>query len=288
MKRTGLRTNLLIRVLGFCAIGILTGTSSALAVDTGNGGFAGPGDQVAKRLATGPVEIPKAIFAQGEKPAIFQYESSDLAKVGATAVEVFRVSDGAVIRTWSIDAAAPAGQVEWDGTVEGRPVPTGKYAFRFAGQASAASAKDAVEKPFKVYDHIFPIRGKHDLGQSRTNNFGGGRGHQGQDMMAACGTPLVASHAGEVIYAGYQGAAGNYAVIQGPDGESSAYLHMRSKAVVAKGEQVLTGQQIGEVGTTGRSTACHLHFELWTAPGWQQGGRAYNPLAKLRKWDSWS
>jgi murein DD-endopeptidase MepM/ murein hydrolase activator NlpD len=51
---------------------------------------------------------------------------------------------------------------------------------------------------------------------------------------------------------------------------------------------VRTGEPIGAVGSTGSSTACHLHFELWTAPGWYEGGSPIDPLALLRKWDSYS
>jgi murein DD-endopeptidase MepM/ murein hydrolase activator NlpD len=41
------------------------------------------------------------------------------------------------------------------------------------------------------------------------------------------------------------------------------------------------------VGETGRASGCHLHFELWTAPGWYKGGRAVDPLPTLRRWDSY-
>lgn len=135
-------------------------------------------------------------------------------------------------------------------------------------------------------DHVFPIRGRHDLGQSPTNGFGGGRGHKGQDMFASCGTPLVAVAAGRVLFAGSQSAAGNYVVTRQPDGKSYVYMHMRDSALVKTGQRVRTGQRIGYVGETGRATGCHLHFELWTAPGWSRGGHAIDPLPTLRAWDS--
>lgn len=132
-------------------------------------------------------------------------------------------------------------------------------------------------------DGVFPIRGRYDFGTA-TNRFGGGRNHQGQDILAACGLRVVAAHAGTVSWARYDDAAGNYAVVQAPDGTSQVYMHMRDAALVRRGDDVAAGQQIGFVGSTGRSTACHLHFELWTAPGWYTGGTAVDPLPSLKRW----
>ena len=48
---------------------------------------------------------------------------------------------------------------------------------------------------------------------------------------------------------------------------------------------MVTGQPIGFVGRTGDATACHLHFEMWPAPGWYTGGSAVDPLPSLKAWD---
>lgn len=135
-------------------------------------------------------------------------------------------------------------------------------------------------------DDVFPIAGAHTYGQSAANRFGGARGHQGQDVFAACGTPLVATGEGTVIKAAFQANAGNYVVIQRADGTSNAYMHMRAPAAVSAGATVTGGQRLGVVGETGRATGCHLHFELWTAPGWYRGGHAIDPLGTLRGWDA--
>ena len=132
----------------------------------------------------------------------------------------------------------------------------------------------------------FPIRGKHDMGQSATNNFGGQRNHGGQDMFAACGTPLVAVRDTKVQYAAFQDRAGNYLVLQDAQGQSYVYMHMLRPALVRRGQTVRQGQQVGLVGETGRATGCHLHFELWTAPGWYTGGSAIDPLSQLRAWEA--
>jgi murein DD-endopeptidase MepM/ murein hydrolase activator NlpD len=132
---------------------------------------------------------------------------------------------------------------------------------------------------------VFPVRGPHSYGTA-VNRFGGGRGHGGQDVLAACGTPLVAALAGEVTHRSVQGRAGNYVVVRADDGTSQAYMHLRAPATVTRGQRVAAGQPLGEVGRTGRASACHLHFELWTAPGWHAGGAAIDPLSLLRSWDA--
>ena len=105
-------------------------------------------------------------------------------------------------------------------------------------------------------------------------------------MFADCGTPLVAAHGGTVKFAGTQRLAGNYVVIAGDDGNDHVYMHLRDPALVAKGAAVSTGQQIGFVGDTGRAHGCHLHFEVWSAPGWYSGGSPVDPLPSLQAWDA--
>ncbi|MBI5104070.1 MAG: M23 family metallopeptidase [Solirubrobacterales bacterium] len=151
---------------------------------------------------------------------------------------------------------------------------------------AVASQSGRPTMEIELLDAIFPIRGEHDLGQSATNGFGGARGHKGQDMFAGCGTPIVAARGGTVTWAAYHSRAGNYAVITDDTGRSHAYMHMRRPALAKRGEKVLTGQPIGEVGESGRASGCHLHFELWTAPGWYKGGEAVDPLPELRRWDA--
>ena len=132
---------------------------------------------------------------------------------------------------------------------------------------------------------VFPVAAKHDFG-TVVNRFGGGRGHQGQDILAACGSPIVAALAGEVIAARWQSAAGNYVVVESPDGTSQVYMHMLAPSALRVGDQVSAGSAIGDVGQTGHASACHLHFESWTAPGWYRGGHPVDPLPALRRWDA--
>jgi len=99
----------------------------------------------------------------------------------------------------------------------------------------------------------------------------------------------VAARGGRVQYSGYHGEAGNYIVIDGSaTGTDYAYMHLAEPSPFRKGDRVYTGQRIGSVGRTGNATACHLHFELWTAPGWYEGGHPFDPLPSLKAWDAWS
>lgn len=257
-------------------------------------------DATGQRLGPLPVTIAAApkirdldesgnsgFFYAGKGKPEFRFSAD---RAISTTVELVRESDGTAVRTWQASAGPGRdGVVRWNGRGPGGPQPSGSYRFRLSGPnaASASVGAGAVER-FTFYDHIFPIRGKHNLGYSDTNNFGGGRNHGGQDMFAKCGTPLVAARGGKVRYAGYGGATGNYVVIDGQGTDVDyVYLHLRLPALVRTGDRVYTGQGIGEVGETGRAQGCHLHFEMWSGP-WYAGGKAFDPLPQLKVWDSYS
>jgi murein DD-endopeptidase MepM/ murein hydrolase activator NlpD len=139
--------------------------------------------------------------------------------------------------------------------------------------------------------HVFPVRGPHDFGGANAD-FGSGRAghsHQGHDVFARCGTPLVAARGGKVQFEQYHAAGGHYIVIDGDrTGIDYAYMHLQSASPFDKGDRVRTGQRIGSVGESGNARGCHLHFEMWAGPGWYQGGRPIDPLRALKAWDSWS
>jgi hypothetical protein len=90
--------------------------------------------------------------------------------------------------------------------------------------------------------------------------------HQGIDFGAPQGTEILAAQGGEIVDIGYNDAAGNYIVIDHGNGYRTRYLHMREGSPFAagshRGARVEQGQVIGYVGTTGRSTGPHLHFEI--------------------------
>ncbi|MGB3192142.1 peptidoglycan DD-metalloendopeptidase family protein [Lyngbya sp. PCC 8106] len=103
-----------------------------------------------------------------------------------------------------------------------------------------------------------------------------GRMHRGIDIAAPIGTPIFAAAPGVITYAGWNsGGYGNLVEIEHPDGSLTLYAH-NSRVLVNKGQKVAQGHQIAEMGSTGRSTGPHLHFEIHPS-----GQGAVNPMALL-------
>jgi murein DD-endopeptidase MepM/ murein hydrolase activator NlpD len=211
-------------------------------------------------------------------------------------------ASGAVVKTFYRENVAPdvENKVRWDGTTnEGRPARNGRYTFRISPQSGAATAPAArkatgsttLSLGFAFYGYAFPVLGPHEFGMS-AGRFGAARSghtHQGQDVMAACGLPLVAARGGRVQTATWDDAAGNYIVIDGKGtGNDFMYAHLAEPSPLHEGDTVRTGQPIGIVGETGDAQGCHLHFEIWSAPGWYEGGSPFDPLPLLEKWDAYS
>lgn len=247
------------------------------------------------------VESRKAFF-DGKRPAALNYLIQGGAPVRVT-VSLFRAGTETVVASWSPGLVAPGSvqRIRWNGIDANtrKSGARGRYEFRVytAGETAASdTARSAQTRPtaassFLFLDHQFPIRGRHDYGEGAAR-FGAGRSghtHQGHDVFAKCGTPLVAARGGVVKFAGWQGNAGNYLVIDGQaTGVDYAYMHMAEPPLFKKGDVVRTGEQIGFVGDTGDAHGCHLHFEEWSAPGWYTGGSPLDPLADLRAWDQYS
>lgn len=229
-----------------------------------------------------------ALLAGGRRQALVAYRVDGAAPAGA-AIEAVRTADGAVVRRWPIEGEQGERELRWDGYAGDVQVRTGTYLLRLDEQAAGvATILPGSDTQLRVIEALFPIRAKHVLARTPTQRFGGGRGHQGNDVFARCGAPLAAQSKGVVHAAGFHGAAGNHVVVNTPDGGSYAYMHMRDPALVRKGERVHAGERLGVVGQTGRASECHLHFELWSAPGWYQGGSPLDPGPSLARWDAWS
>ena len=256
----------------------------------------GPRDPGAPRLETG-ISSGKVFFA-GTKVR-FSYRVNDDEPVPVT-VELARVDDGVVVRRWQPGTVEPntVHTIRWNGEPgPGMRAGAGRYVFRVTARSSdgafarSSGTSDATRDAFDFYGHIFPIRGGHDYGGAGSR-FGSGRAghsHQGQDVFARCGTKLVAARAGRVQFNQYHDSAGYYMVIDGYKSNFDyVYMHMQDRSPFRAGDRVRTGQMIGRVGDSGNAQGCHLHYEMWSAPGWYDGGNPLDPYRYLKTWDSWS
>jgi murein DD-endopeptidase MepM/ murein hydrolase activator NlpD len=246
--------------------------------------------RISKLVAKRKAKPTKLFYLNGlTKPSITVTASAP----GAAAVDVKTASTGEVAATIPVTFAAPGSQtVTWNGIGStGAGAPEGSYRMS-VGDPGTAQAAGVQPKAFAFYWHAFPLPGPHDYG-GNGSRFGAkrpGHIHQGQDLSARCGEKLYVAAGGVVTAKAYQaGGAGYYVVIKGSaTGRSYVYFHMIKPSWAVKGQTVFTGQQIGKVGNTGSSSGCHLHFELWTPPGWYEGGDAYDPLPELKLWDAYS
>ena len=109
----------------------------------------------------------------------------------------------------------------------------------------------------------------------RNDPFTGGLAmHEGLDFTASSGTPVVASAKGTVTRSGWDLGYGNVVEVQHAEGFATRYAHL-SKRLVQPGDQVERGGILGEVGSTGRSTGPHLHYEVFSKE------RVINPVQVL-------
>ncbi len=127
------------------------------------------------------------------------------------------------------------------------------------------------------FDH--PVAGPHrtssGFGNRRDPINGRTRRHEGLDFAAPVGTAITAAAEGTVTYAGRQGAYGNVIKIRHAFGFETVYAHLH-RIHVAVGDEVTRGDRIGDMGSTGRSTGSHLHYEI------RLGGEPVDPMTYLK------
>jgi murein DD-endopeptidase MepM/ murein hydrolase activator NlpD len=149
---------------------------------------------------------------------------------------------------------------------------------------SLALTAAAVEVEPAAPAEWFPVRGAIDFGQydARFGAWRGSRRHEGQDVFADAGTPLVAVRAGRVVETGDDGGRGNYVAVWSPEVDRTfVYLHMRAPTPHAVGDAVEGGARVGAVGCTGSCWGDHLHLEMRAGKG--TTGRPLDPLPLLRR-----
>ena len=133
--------------------------------------------------------------------------------------------------------------------------------------------------------HRFPVAGAFawpgpdgEFGATRS-----GHVHEGFDLLAPQGTPVVAPYAGTVTFVDHQAGGAGYYVVLHADYDY-AFMHLAAGSTrVRVGQRLATGARIGDVGATGDADGPHLHFEVWKG-AWQQGGTPIDPEPLLRSW----
>lgn len=174
------------------------------------------------------------------------------------------ISKQADLSSEAAKISAEVAGVEAEMEIEAEAARAAERAAKQAAQAYAATLKAG--QSLDIGDGFFA-----DPCPDSTESSGWGyrafdnKFHKGTDMAAPMGTPFYAAEAGTVIFAindgGYNGGAGNYVVISHGDGLVTKYFHA-SAIFVQTGDVVERGQNIGAVGSTGKSTGPHLHFQV--------------------------
>jgi len=142
------------------------------------------------------------------------------------------------------------------------------------GLATLAAKMSKLEDDMQAYEAvlrkrgytptIWPVDGKLEGGFGGRRNPFGGPGyefHTGQDIEAPLGAPVVAGASGKISFVGWQNGYGQLVVVDHGGGLTTRYGHL-SHIDVDAGQQVSRGQLVGKVGSTGRSTGPHLHYEV--------------------------
>jgi murein DD-endopeptidase MepM/ murein hydrolase activator NlpD len=152
--------------------------------------------------------------------------------------------------------------------------------FQVAGQIAEHVSERAAARPTAV----FPMRANPDWGEgdARFGAYRGGHMHEGQDVFAPAGTPLVAMRDGKVVEKGDDGGRGNYVAIWSAEvGHTFVYLHMLRPTPFEPGDRVKVRERIGAVGCTGSCWGDHLHFEIRAGRG--TTGKPIDPLPVLQR-----
>ncbi len=285
-RRRGWRTPIAIAT-ALAALG--AGTGTAFAQDGGGVGSTDPGvtpPATGFKLTAAEANPHRTYFDAHRKPGV-SYIFSGAAPTDVR-VEIIDRATRAAVASFVAPAALPDAEnvATWDGRLaDGTRAPDGDYKFRF-GDVAGGATQTTTEARFAYHSYRFPLNARHSYG----DGFGAGRNHEGQDVFAKCGSKIRAVRGGRVQVNDVHSAAGNYLVIDGKATKlDTFYAHMAQPSPLQPGDRVRTGQVIGNVGQTGNATGCHLHFEIWSAPGWYEGGGAMSSVGDLlHAWDDWS
>jgi biotin carboxyl carrier protein len=136
---------------------------------------------------------------------------------------------------------------------------------------------------------VFPVSGAHSFGGPE-NRFGAPRTnhiHQGQDVLTAEGTPILAPVSGTILTTSYQAGGAGYYAVEHTAVFDFLFAHCQAGSLaVAAGQSVSAGQVLCSAGQTGDATTPHLHFEMWVG-GWRASAASHpiDPLPYLEAWE---
>jgi murein DD-endopeptidase MepM/ murein hydrolase activator NlpD len=152
-----------------------------------------------------------------------------------------------------------------------------KFLALEASTSSSSNTSSSTKKTTASKTTVAINRGAKPASGSITSKFGErwGRDHNGIDIAASTGTNIYAYQSGKVTFSGWKNGYGNVVIISHGSGLQTYYGHC-SKLLVKTGQSVEKGQHIAEVGSTGRSTGPHLHFEV------RKNGTPVNPAPYLK------
>jgi murein DD-endopeptidase MepM/ murein hydrolase activator NlpD len=300
-----------------CALSLLAAPATAPAAGPDTGGTAAPssaggvtyGQPVHRvRRVSRPVAkeftVAPATLAAGQ-PATFTFRVDGRMRTVRVRIELTRAGSPAPAKRLRLGYQRTGVRHTHVWTPAAGELPGGEYtatlqAFDDAGHTLRRTAKASgrsrvvvqVAPPaIPVGAGIFPIQGPYSFG-GEDARFGAQRDghiHQGQDVTAAEGTPLVAPVAAFVYWVAFQrNGAGHYVVLRGADGPDYVFMHLKAGSVIAvKGASLAAGQAFAQVGSTGASSGPHLHFEIWP-DGWYSSkeSQPIDPLPQLLAWAS--
>ena len=248
-------------------------------------------DEAEPRQSRAVVSEPYQVTTVGfrARPDHLEAEQEEfLSEIEDSVVESSEQTRG-VLRLTGVSTAALTGP-EADAT-GGPPVPQDFVAYlrdsglnpAFAERVAQVAARVSESRRLEGIAQSTPLAAPVAVDYRETSGYGQridpftGRAafHSGLDMAAFERAPVVATSPGTVVYAGTRSGYGYTVEIDHGHGFKTRYAHLRD-IQVQRGDTVAIGQRVGSMGSTGRSTATHLHYEVWFR------GRAVDPVNFLR------
>jgi len=247
---------------------LLAGASTAGA------GQVAPGFKLAGGSVHPQVAVPESVEPQR---IYFRYRVKRTTRLS---IRIVKLGKGRTVRRFETRPVRPADgnrwfRQNWDGLDgKGRLSPSGKYRV-LVGPVGGPLRELA---RLRLKSHRFPVAGPHGV-RGAVGEFGAprvdGRIHEGFDITASCGTPLVAVRSGTILKSAYDAELkGHYLVLKGrSERRTYLYAHLERPSPVRQGQTVRAGRRLGTVGQTGNAagTPCHLHIEV------RSGGVLLNP-----------